>query len=170
MVAALLLVACQVDVRKQDAGDKAEVDIRTPVGDLAVRTNVDAPDTGLPIFAGARPVRTGNDGPDSANVSVGLPFLDVKVVAAKYEADADPDTVVDFYRNALRKYGDVSECRGEVDFKGQRSRMPSCKENARSRQIQLVAGTEERHRIVSVEPRGDRTEFALVYLQTRVGS
>ena len=35
------------------------------------------------------------------------------------------------------------------------------------RDFQLVAGPEDQQHIVSVKPRGDGNEFALVYVQTR---
>jgi hypothetical protein len=63
----------------------------------------------------------------------------------------------------MRQYGDVLECRGEVDFTGDR---PVCRERS-SREIQLVAGEQRAHRLVVVKPRGDAAEFALVYVRTR---
>jgi len=62
----------------------------------------------------------------------------------------------------MRAFGDVSECRGEVNFKNGR---PECRSRPRSTDVQLLVGTEQRHRIVSVKPRGQGTEFALVSIQ-----
>jgi hypothetical protein len=40
-----------------------------------------------------------------------------------------------------------------------------CKEDLASRETQLVAGTEDSHRLVSVKPRGNGSEFAVVSIQ-----
>jgi hypothetical protein len=45
---------------------------------------------------------------------------------------------------------------------------PVCREKLFSRgDLQLVAGPEHQQHIVSVKPRGEGTEFGLVYVQTR---
>lgn len=168
-MAALSVVACGIDVRESGEGGKTEVDVRTPLGSVSVETDVDTPETGLPVYDGARVRRSGDD-PGSANVSVGMPFVDVKVVAANFEHDADPQTVLAFYRTAMRQYGDVVECRGNVDFSRRNGAMrPVCDERGSSREIQLVVGSEERHRLVSVKPLGSGTEFSVVYVQTSKG-
>jgi hypothetical protein len=172
VLAALLPVAaCSVDVQDREAGKAGNVDIRTPLGDVSVRTDIDAATTGLRVYPGARPVRHRNDHPESADVNVGNSLFGVKVVAATFESDAEPDAVLGFYRNELKAYGDVIECHGDIDFKGRRGEeRPVCREKWRSRDVQLVAGTEHRHRIVSVKPRGEGSEFAMVYIQTRGAS
>lgn len=159
----LLLAACSVDVRNGEPGGRAEVDVRSPVGDVSVRTDIDARDTGLAIYPGAVPRRGDDDRPESANVSVGGPWFGVKVVAASFESADAPEKIVDFYRNEMKAHGEVVVCRGDVDFPRGR---PTCREDASSRDVQLVAGTEARHRIVHVEPRAAGSEFALVYIQT----
>jgi hypothetical protein len=96
-------------------------------------------------------------------VQVGNSIFDVKVVAARYESSDDEKRIVDFYRNELKAYGDVLECRGNVNYRGGR---PVCREKPFEEDLQLVAGPEENQRIVAVKPRGDRTEFGLVHVQT----
>jgi hypothetical protein len=163
---ALWMSACGLDVREQETTGGKAVDVRTPLGAMSVETDVAVPDTGLPLYPGAR-VRRHADDPWSANVSIGLPFVDVKVVAAKYEHDAAPDAIVAFYRKAMSSYGDVTECRGEVDFRARSgTTRPVCDEGRSRRETQLVVGTEERHRLVSVKPRGTGSEFSVVYIQT----
>ena len=166
VVAVLPAVAC-FEVRKGGPDDKTRVDILTPLGDLSVRTDVDSPNTGLPVYPGARPVREGDREPDNAEVRIGARFFGLEVIAAKFESDADPAAIVDFYRNEMRSYGDVTECQGNIDFKGRRgARKPVCKKAWASRTIQLVVGTEGHHRLVSVEPRSRGAEFAVVSIQT----
>jgi hypothetical protein len=163
--AVLTLAACGIDVREQEARGAKAVDIRTPVGELSVRTDVDVPATGLPLYPGARPLREAHD-TSSANVDIGLPFVNLKVVAAKFEHTDAPEAILAFYRDAMRTHGEVVECKGEIDFKSRSGRSrPVCDERRSSREIQLAAGTEERHRLVVVKPRGEGSEFAVVYVQ-----
>jgi len=157
------LAACGVDVH--ESGPGKDVDIRSPLGNVSVRTDVKGLDTGLAVYPGARPLREGDD-PENANVNVASRWFGVKVIAAKYESGDGQEEVLDFYRRELKSHGPVTECRGEVDFQDG-SRRPVCRERPSSSEVQLVTGTEERHRIVSVKPRRDGVEFALVYITTR---
>jgi hypothetical protein len=167
LIAALSPAACNVDVRKDEVGRKADVDITTPVGNVSVRTNVESPDTGLAVYPGARPLRDEED-PESATVNVGNSMFGVEVVAARFESTDAQEQIIDFYRNQLQSYGEVTECRGDVDFRNRGAvRRPVCREKPFDRDLQLVAGPEEQQRIVSIKPRGTGTEFALVYVQTR---
>ena len=157
------LAACNVDVQKHESDGKADVDITTPVGNVSVRTNVGAADTGLAVYPGARPLEDEKE-PRNANVQVGNSLFGVKVVAAKYESSEAQERIIDFYRNELKSYGDVLECRGNVNYRNGR---PVCREKPFDDDLQLVAGPEENQRIVVVKSRNDRTEFGLVHVQTR---
>jgi len=160
---AVPLAACNVDVQKHESDGKADVDITTPVGNVSVRTNVGAADTGLAVYPGARPLEDDKE-PRNANVQVGSSIFGVKVVAAKYESSDGQDRIVDFYRNELKTYGDVLECRGNVNYRGGR---PVCREKVLEDNLHLVAGPEGNQHIVVMKSRGDRTEFDLVHVQTR---
>ncbi len=163
--ALLPLAACGVDV--QDAEQGKNVEIKSPVGDLSVRTDVKNPDTGLPVYPGAQPLRHDRE-PESADVNISSKWFGVKVIAANYESDDTQDKILDFYRQEMKAFGAVTECRGDVDFQGgPGARRPVCKERPSSRDVQLVTGTEERQRVVSVKPRGNGSEFALIYVNTR---
>jgi hypothetical protein len=159
----LAIAACNVDVRKHESDNKADVDITTPVGNVSVKTNVDNADTGLAVYPGARPLQD-EDEPESADVKVGNSLFGVKVIAAKFQSADAQDRIIDFYRNELKRYGEVTECRGNVNFRGSR---PVCHEKLFARDLQLVTGPEHQQHIVSVKPRGEGTEFGLVYVQTR---
>ena len=67
----------------------------------------------------------------------------------------------------MKAYGEVTECRGNIDFRGPRNGRPVCREKLSADDFQLVAGPEDQQHIVSVKPRGNGTEFGLVYVQTR---
>ncbi len=160
---AVPLAACNVDVQKHESDGKADVDITTPVGNVSVRTNVGAADTGLAVYPGARPLEDEKE-PRNAHVQVGNSLFGVKVIAAKYASNDAQDRIIDFYRNELKTYGEVVECRGNVNYRNGRA---VCREGRFADDVQLVAGPEHQQHIVSVKPRGDGTEFGLVYVQTR---
>ena len=150
-----------------DAEQGKNVDIKSVLGDVSVRTDVKNPDTGLAVYPGAQPLRE-HDDPESADVNINTRWFGVKVVAANYESGDAQDKILEFYRKEMKAFGAVTECRGDVDFRGPSgSKRAVCKEKSSSRDVQLVTGTEERQRIVAVKPRGSGTEFALVYVMTR---
>ena len=163
VLAAVPLAACSVDVRNQESGGRAEVDVRTPVGGVSVRTDVDPGDTGLPVYPGARLVQNEIDEPESANVTVGAPWFGLAVVAATFESADPPEKIVEFYRAEMKTYGEVVVCRGDVDFPGERL---VCREDSSSDGVQLGVGNERQHRLVDVTPRGGGSRFALVYVRT----
>jgi hypothetical protein len=160
--AVVLATACDV-VRQEHDGKTTRVDISTPLGGMAVRTGDTSGNTGLPVYPGAQLSREDSDGDyDRANVSIGTPWFGLHVVAAEYVSDESPERVLDFYREHMKPFGAVTECRGDVHFKNGR---PECRSQSGSQHVQLVVGTEERHRIVTVKPRGQTSEFALVSIQ-----
>jgi hypothetical protein len=166
LAAALPLAACGVVVRENGEGNEKRVDIRSPFGRVTVETNGEMADTGLPAYPGARPLQDGDDH-DSANVTVGNSWFGVKIAASKFESEDDPDAVLAFYRQHLRQYGDVTECRGKLDFKRRRGvEQAVCKESPRFDDITLGVGTHDRHRIVAVKPRDGRTRFDVVFIET----
>ena len=160
----LPLAGCSVSVDQDTDSRKADVEVRTPIGDVSVRTG-EMPDTGLAVYPGSTPIRD-RDEVDSANVVVGNSHFGVKVAAAKFASDASPDEVVSYYSKAMRAHGEVTVCHGDINFR--RSR-PVCRERLFSKrtETQLAVGTGERHRLVAVKPRGKGSEYSVVYIQTR---
>ena len=154
---------CGISVDKDGSGRNKNVSVTSPFGKIQVKADADTPpDTGLTVHAGARAVRDTNH--DNANVNVEGGFFGVKVAVARYEDDAAQQAVLEYYRKELSKYGSVSECRGNLDFKDSLS-APRCKDGSRE-EIQLGAGREHDNHVVSVKPRGDHTEFTLIHVQT----
>jgi hypothetical protein len=133
---------------------------------IAVDDLVDPQETGLPGYPGARLVRD-SDGPESAKVDFNTSLFGVNLVAAKYRTDNTPEAVLDFYRHAMKTYGAVTECRGDIDFKGRGGKTAVCDPKSGSDDVQLVTGTQDDQRIVAVKPRGAGAEFALVHVRTR---
>ena len=165
MLPVVWLAACSIEVDEDKHTGAADVDIHTPLADLAVRANSDGVDTGLAVHQGARPTRHRGRGPSNAKVSIDGPLFGLRVATAEYEDDASPDEILDFYKKEMAAYGDVMECRGNLDFKGRLGR-PVCRERWRSREVSLVVGTEREHRIMAVEPRGSGSKFAVVHVRT----
>jgi hypothetical protein len=158
----VLATGCAV-VREEENGQTTRVAISTPVGALAARTGENTGETGLPVYPGAQLSRDEGDGDfDRANVAIGTPWFGLRVIAAEYETGEPPERILDFYRGRLKTFGDVTECRGDVNFRNGR---PDCRPKSGSDHVQFLIGTEQRHRIVSVKPRGAGTEFALVSIQ-----
>jgi hypothetical protein len=159
-----LTAACGISVDKDEDGRNKKVSISTPVGKVQVNADADTPpDTGLPVHAGARAVR--DDDHENANVNIEGGFFGVKVAVARYEDTADRQAILDFYKKELAKFGTVSECQGDLDFKNHRGE-PRCKPRSRD-EVQLGAGTDDDNHIVSVKPRGSGSEFTLIHVQTR---
>lgn len=65
---------------------------------------------GLPVYPGARVAAKHGD--DDAAFDIGFAFGDtrLRMVGISYDSDDSPDHVLEFYRKALSRYGDVLEC------------------------------------------------------------
>ena len=162
VLAGMLLAGfCGCQVHKQGEGANKKVDIETPVGSFHVNTQVDPKDTGLAVYPGATRSED-EEHKHAANLSMDSSLFGMKVVAIKYHSDDPPDKLLDFYRNQLKAYGEVKECRGNAAIVHGKV---NCL-NAGSG-YDLVAGTEDRHHAVSVKPDGKGSTFELVYIQTR---
>ncbi len=158
----LWLAACDVDV--QGEGKNKNVDVRTVFGDISVRSSEAGVETGLPVYPGAQPFRDADEESESADIKMSTSFFGLHVAAAKFESTDAPQAIVDFYKDKMSTYGTVVECKGDINFEDE-SKQPVCKEESASSETQLVAGTEENHRLVSVKPRGGGSEFAVVSIQ-----
>jgi hypothetical protein len=165
----LALAGCSVDVSNTRSGK--DVDVRTPVGTMSVSSQADPRDTGLPVYPGATPVPD-RDNHDNGNVDIATSWFGVRVVAVSFETDDPPERVLAFYRDRMgRTFGRVMECRGDIDFKGARSRrQPVCTEHAASA-VELLTGTEARQHLVAVKhrPTDSGSAFSLVFLETQGG-
>jgi hypothetical protein len=65
---------------------------------------------GLPVYPGAK-MAAKHDGDDAA-FDIGFAFGDtrLRLEGISYHSDDSPDRVLEFYRKALSRYGDVLEC------------------------------------------------------------
>lgn len=168
----LTLLACSVNVKDHENGANNKVDIETPVGGLHVNEQADVRDTGLPVYPGARQKPKTNDGDSkSANVNISSSFFGLKVVAVEYQSDDSPEKIIAFYQDQLKKYGSVIQCHtnrhgGDLGFKvGSHSSEVKCEGDNSGNIVELKVGMEDNQRLVSVEPNGKGTDFALVYIR-----
>jgi len=172
------LPACSVSVKDHGADGASKVDISTPVGGIHVDENADVRDTGLPVYPGARPKPKTNDGnKKSANVNLSAFGYGLKVVALEYESDDPPAKIIAYYQDQLKKYGNVLQCRsgsfriGDDGIEGTKGLVISsklkCDDNDGSKTVELKAGTGENQHIVSVDPEGKGSDFAIVWLRVR---
>jgi hypothetical protein len=170
----LAVAGCTVSVKDNEAGENSKVDINTPIGGIHVNENADVRDTGLAAYPGARKKqKTGNDS-KSANVNISSNLFGLKVVALEYESDDASDKVIAFYKDQLKKFGKVIECRSRTHggdmsvHTGEHSGdQVTCKGDNSGNIVELKVGTEGNQHLVSVEPRDKGADFALVYVQTR---
>ncbi len=177
--ALIVLPACSINVKDKDKNGEGRVDIKTPMGDIHVNEQPDVRETGLSLYAGAKPAPKEGHDEKSANVNISGPGFALKVVAAEFQSDASPDKVVAFYNNELQKFGKPIECHGNwtggdvnADFhkrKEEGAKPVSCRDNGSGESIELKVGTEENQHIVAVKPDGKGTRFALVYVRTHSG-
>jgi len=172
----LSLLACSINVKDHDNGGNSKVDIETPIGGIHVDEEANVRDTGLAVYPGARQKPKTDHDSKSANVNISSGFFGVKVVAIEYESDDPPSKVLAFYRDQMKKFGSVVECRtdkhgGDLSVKAgddkDFSQPVSCEGNNHGNVVELKVGTEGNQHLVSVEPEGKGSDFALVFIQTR---
>jgi hypothetical protein len=180
LVAAALLYlsalsGCSVNTHENEKGKKNDVDIRTPFGSLSVREgHTDVKDTGLALYPGARVKKDSDDEHQGANVNISSSLFGVKVVAMKFESDDSPDKVLGFYRKEMGKYGKVVDCTGGFNLNFHRREKDAevtCDghDSGHEYNEELKVGTENNQRILAIKPRGNGSEFALVYVRTSEG-
>jgi hypothetical protein len=177
LVAFLSLPACDVNVKNEANGQDKQVDISTPIGGIHVNQQADASDVGLALYPGAHLKQKDSDGSDkSANVNISGFGFGVKVVALDYESGDPPAKILAFYRDQLKKYGNVLQCHyaghynvntdfDSHDSADSKSNDLTCEDNHGSN-IELKVGKKDDQHIVEVEPEGKGSSFALVYVRT----
>jgi hypothetical protein len=172
IVGILLLSACSINVKKEKNGQDKQVDISTPVGGIHVSKGVNPEDVGIALYPGATLKEQDNGENKSANVNLSSFGFGLKVVALEYESKDSPEKVVAFYKDQLKKYGDVLVCHttgmnvnAGVKKHDEGSHSLTC-EGDSGHNIELKVGTRENQHIVAVEPSGSGSNFSLVYVRT----
>ncbi len=167
--------ACSVNVQKESNGQDKQVDIKTLLGGVHVSKQADVTETGLAVYPGARLKEKDSGGSDkSANVNISGFGYGIKVIAVSYETDDGSAKVLSFYRDQLKKYGNVLECRTSrgnwsVNMGSHGSKNGSNEltcDSSGGNEIELKVGKQDDQHIVAVEPEGKGSSFSLVYVRT----
>ncbi len=177
LAALVILPGCSVNVKDRDANGNKKVDISTPVGGIHVDQNADARDTGLPVYPGAKLKPDTNDGDKkSANVNLSAFGYGLKVVALEYQSDDPPAKIIAYYQDQLKKYGSVVQCHSNrhdnyaatfSDHGPHASFDLKCDKDDSGKTVELKTGTKDDQRIVSVDPEGTGSDFAIVRVRMR---
>jgi hypothetical protein len=173
MLMVLWLPGCSVNVQKEQNGQDKKVDISTPLGDIHVNKDARVEDVGLPVYPGAHLKQENSDGNDkSANVNISSFGYGLKVVALEYESDDSPSKLIAYYKDQLKKYGNVLECHTshfnvdtDVKDSDHGSHQLTCSGTS-GVNVELKVGTKENQHLVAVEPDGKGSSFSLVYVRT----
>jgi len=176
--ALLALPACTVNVKKNAEGEEKNVDIETPVGGIHVNRDADIADVGLPVYPGARKKEQSENGEEkSANVNISAGKYGLRVVAIEYLSDDSPEKLVSYYKEQLKKFGNVLEChtshhggRANAHYgEDNDSDALKCDDNSGGKVVELKVGTTQNQHIVSIEPgdSGKGTDFGLVHVLIR---
>jgi hypothetical protein len=146
------------------------------VGDLHLGSDADARKAGLPLYPGAQ-LRRDEENTNAFNVGVLTEAFGLKLVIAKYDSDDAQEKVISYYRERLRKYGKVLECRtrehgGDTNAEikeDEHSKELKCEGDNAGPVTELKVGTEDNQHVVAVEPRDGKSgsTFVLVYVHTR---
>jgi hypothetical protein len=172
----LLVAGCSINVKKNDNGEDKKVDIDTPFGGIHVNNGADVRDTGLSVYPGARPKpKDDSDDEKSANVDISTSAFGLKVVALEYQSNDGPDKVAAYYRNELKKYGNVLECHTQrhgfqgfnVNHDKGDSEELKCEDDNHGKTVELKSGTKSNQHIVAIDPKDNGSDFALVYVHMR---
>jgi hypothetical protein len=178
LAAILAFPACNVNVKESKDDDDKNVEIKTPIGGLHVSKEVDPRDTGISVYPGARQKAKSNSGDDNANLGISTGLFGFKVVVVHYETDDAPDKVVSYYKNDLKRYGNVLECHsrsgghakmdlGKKDSQESDSKDVKCEQDNSGSTIELKVGVEENQHVVAIEPQAKGCQFTLVRVQAR---
>ncbi len=191
IVAGLALVAwcagCRVRTEKGENGEDKSVQVDTPFGGIHVNTNATtATDLGLPAYPGAE-IAKDDDKHQAADVHMGFGEWQLRVRAVSYLTTDPQDKVVEFYKKAMGRFGDVLTCQGNapVGTPTTTAEGLDCTDSGKhthinvnghgngidiSSQMQLKAGSKRHQHIVGFEePKDGKTRFALVAIDLPAG-
>jgi hypothetical protein len=174
LAALLLLPARHAAAQNTNSDDQDKnLDIQLHVG-----KDADAQKVGLPLYPGAR-LKHDEQNQNRANFALLTGAFGMKLVVANYDSGDAPSKVIAYYREQLKRYGRVLECRtkesgGDVHANpntqaSKDSKQLKCDGDNAGNIVELKAGTEDNQHVVSVEPSetGKGSTFALVYVYAR---
>lgn len=177
-LAAMAATGCRIETHKHGGDDN--VNIATPFGGLAVKTNdsVVQAGVGLSVYPGAQLVKK-QDGKDhdsnAADVNLTFGSFHLGVKALSYQTADSPDKVTSFYRQDMAKYGTVILCRDHraVGTPVKTQEGLGCDTDGKNGvhvnevndKDELKAGSKQHQHIVAIEPHDGGTKIGLVSLE-----
>jgi hypothetical protein len=166
---------CRVDTSNKSGNENVKV--VTPFGGVQVKTNdqTNIEGIGLPVYPGAELVKKKDKNSSSADVNLSFGRFQLRIKAADYRTPDSPDKVRSFYKDALKRYGTVIECNHDqpVGTPTQTDEGLTCSDGDKknsgtsanaSGKTELKTGSKQHQHIVSIEPDGEGTKFAMVAL------
>ena len=169
---------CHIDSHKTGDG-KDNVDIGTPFGSMHVKTDDKASgaQTGLTPYPGATLVKKDGDDDGAADVSLNFGEFKLGVHAVDLRTADSQDKVIAFYRNDMKRYGDVLTCHGKTAVgspvrTGEGLTCGSAKnqyEIGSTDHLELRAGSEKQQHIVGVHTEDGATRIGLIALDLPAG-
>jgi len=181
-----VLAGCRVTSHKD--GNNDNVSIGTPFGSMQVKTNDNVNTSGLGItpYPGAQIVKKhdkdGNDNTGAADVNMSFGSFHLGVKAVSYTTPDNQEKVLAFYKNDLKRYGEVLECEGSrtIGAPARTSQGLTCSDGAHvhghvswnsdedsvssDSKIELRTGSKQHRHIVAIEPHDGATKIGLVAL------
>ncbi len=95
-------------------------------------------------------------------------------MAVEYESDDPTSKLIAFYQDKLKEYGNVLQCHTSGSTynyhpsgDSHQAKELKCEGDGNGKTVELKVGTQENQRIVSIEPAGKGSSFALVYVHTK---
>jgi hypothetical protein len=174
LAASLLLPASRAAAQNTNRDDEDKnLDLQLHVG-----KDADARKVGLPLYPGAR-LKHDEENQNRANFAFLTGAFGMKLVVASYDSLDAPSKVIAYYREQLKRYGRVLECRTKKSGDdvhanvqpqdSKESNQLKCDGDNAGNIVELKAGTEDNQHVVSVEPAetGKGSTFVLVYVYTR---
>ena len=176
LISLAALVLCAALAPAARAQDNKKGDDSFSAG-INLSAKADAKDVGLPMYPNSTPHKDKDDDTPSANFGVFGGSFGLKFAVVKMETAASPDKVAEFYKKALKKYGTVLDCTNapaltqEQKDANEKSNTLACDDDhAEKGGYIFKAGKRDDQHIVSVEPGGPGTVYALVYMSTKGSS
>lgn len=173
-------VGCRVTEKKN--GDHEDVAIRTPFGDMNVKTNGDAPaNLGLTVYPGSvLEKKKDKDGKEDGSADINMSFgsFHLGVRAASYLTTDSPAMVLAFYKKDMARYGVVLQCDGKkaVGSVTRTAEGLTCDDNSGKHHIswsagddgsssmELRAGSKLHQHIIGIEKKSGQTKIGMVSL------
>ena len=174
-LATTILAGCRVETNKN--GDSDNVKISTPFGGVQVKTNdaVAVTRIGLPVYPGAQLVKKDKDN-GAADVNMNFGSFQLRVKAVSYRTGDSPSKVEAFYRDGMKRFGDVIACRdNRVEGKPVRTLEGLTCDNSNGNhysvddrpdksELELKAGSQQHQHIVEIDAESGGTKIGLVAL------